>query len=106
MVLLWNRLNCRITIINGSKDDTRTYGAQALDLSSADGLADIYNENYEPNTDSSILEAIKRINRKYTNEGSIDKDGVRNIQGKWKIGSMQDNFSITEIQIKPKIAWK
>ena len=64
-------------INNGSPDDMRTYGEQRKDLEQDEGLADAgLKENYEPNTDSSILEAIKRINRKYTNEGSIDKDGV------------------------------
>ena len=65
------------SINNGSPDDMSTYGAQALERSSADARKENgIEENYEPNTDSSILEAIKRINRKYTNEGSIDKDGV------------------------------
>ena len=76
-VNLMSRYNHVINSINnGSKDDTSTYGDQATVRSSADARKENgIDENYEPNTDSSILEAIKRINRKYTNEGSI-VDGV------------------------------
>jgi hypothetical protein len=72
-VNLMTRYNHVINSINnGSPDDMTTYGAQALVRSTADGLADIYNENYDPKTDYSILEAIKQINRASTNEGSIE----------------------------------
>ena len=76
-VNLMSRYNHVINSINnGSKDDMTTYGDQATVRSSAEARkANGVEENYEPNTDSSILEAIKRINRKSTNEGSI-VDGV------------------------------
>ena len=76
-VNLMSRYNHVINSINnGSPDDMSTYGDQATVRSSADARKENgIEENYEPNTDSSILEAIKRINRKYTNEGSI-VDGV------------------------------
>jgi len=77
-VNLMTRYNHVINSINnGSPDDMTTYGAQALVRSTADGLADAgLKENYDPKTDYSILEAIKQLTRKSTNEGSIDKDGV------------------------------
>lgn len=55
----------------------RTYGDQRKELEQGEGLADAgLKENYDPKTDYSILEAIKQLTRKSTNEGSIDKDGV------------------------------